>query len=184
MKKIYIVLTHTGTVLATTIRIFTGSKFTHSSIGLDENLEELYSFGRLNPYNPIIGGFVKEGIHIGTFKRFKKTKTKIFSFEVEDEKYEKLKANIDEMYKEKEKYKFNIIGLAIALFRIQPKFKNRFYCSEFVRYILEKSGINPEGLENVIRPQDFLNMKTDKLEYEGLLCQYDAKEKLIAKCLL
>lgn len=30
----------------------------------------MYSFGRLNPYNPFWGGFVHESIDKGTFKRF------------------------------------------------------------------------------------------------------------------
>ncbi len=39
MKKIYIVLAHTGTLLSRIIRIRTGAEYTHSSIALDEDLE-------------------------------------------------------------------------------------------------------------------------------------------------
>ena len=52
MKQIYIVLTHTGTALSTIIKYYTKDEFSHVSISLDEELEEMYSFGRLNPYNP------------------------------------------------------------------------------------------------------------------------------------
>ena len=58
MKKIYIILTHTGTFLSRVIKAFTGNKFTHVSIALDRNMEYMYSFGRLRPYNPFLGGFV------------------------------------------------------------------------------------------------------------------------------
>ena len=76
MKKIYIVLTYTGTILSKIVKIYTRREFSHVSIALDEDLTKMYSFGRLYPYNPFLAGFVHEGIDHGTFKRFKKTKTK------------------------------------------------------------------------------------------------------------
>ena len=82
MKKIYIILTYTGTILSQIVKVYTRREFSHVSISLDENLTKMYSFGRLNPYNPFSGGFVHERINQGTFKRFKNTKTKIYSLEV------------------------------------------------------------------------------------------------------
>lgn len=62
MKKIYIVLTHTGTYLSRFIRFYTKATYSHVSLGLDRNLNELYSFGRKYPYIAIIGRFVREYI--------------------------------------------------------------------------------------------------------------------------
>ena len=70
MKKIYIILTHTGTILSKIIKYYTGDEFSHVSIALDSQLRKIYSFGRLNPYNPIKGGFVHESVDKGTFRRF------------------------------------------------------------------------------------------------------------------
>lgn len=81
-KKIYIILTHTGTVLSKIIKGFTKDEFSHVSIALDIELKEMYSFGRLNPNNPFCGGFVHEYIDKGTFKRFYKTRAKVYSLEV------------------------------------------------------------------------------------------------------
>ena len=81
-RKIYIVLTYTGTILSKIIRVYTKAEFCHVSLSLDKRLNKMYSFGRLNPYNPFIGGFVHEGINIGTFKRFKNTKAEIYEIEV------------------------------------------------------------------------------------------------------
>ena len=78
-------------LLSNIIRYWTKDEFSHVSIALDADLEEMYSFGRLNPYNPFYGGFVHEGINIGTFKRFKNTKTAIYSFELTDKQYNRLK---------------------------------------------------------------------------------------------
>lgn len=89
-KKIYIVLTYTGTILSRIIRVYTKAKYCHVSLALDEDLNEMYSFGRLNPYNPFIGGFVHERINIGTFKRFKNTEALICSLELTDRQYKRL----------------------------------------------------------------------------------------------
>ena len=67
MKEIYIVLTHTGTTLSKLIKSYTKDEFSHVSIALDIKLEKMYSFGRLNPYNPFVAGFVHEYIHTRYF---------------------------------------------------------------------------------------------------------------------
>lgn len=172
MEKIYIVLTHTGTMLSRTIKIFTRNTYTHASISLDENMEEMYSFGRLNPYNPFIGGFVKEGIHIGTFKRFKNTKTEIYSLEINQEEYKRLEEIVSKFWENKKVYKFNLIGLILAGINRRYKRKNKFYCSEFVRYLLENSDIQIKGISDVIKPEDFRRLTMLHLEYEGLLRKY------------
>ena len=43
MKKIYIVITYTGTALSKIIKYYLRSEFSHVSISLDENLEEMYT---------------------------------------------------------------------------------------------------------------------------------------------
>ena len=82
MKKVYIILTHTGTIVSRIIRCYTGHEFSHVSISLDEELTKMYSFGRLNPYNTFIGGFVNERLNSGTFKRFKIIRTRNNSINV------------------------------------------------------------------------------------------------------
>ena len=111
MKKVYIILTHTGTILSRIIRIFTRDEFSHVSLALDLELKKMYSFGRLNPYNPFMGGFVHEYISRGTFGRFKNTRTKIYALEITDEQYEKIRTRIKEVKKYRRNYKFNVIGL-------------------------------------------------------------------------
>ena len=77
MKKLYIILTHTGTVLSNIVKYYTKYEYSHISIALDEELNRMYSFGRLNPYNPFWAGFVHEYIDKGTFKRFKKDRKSV-----------------------------------------------------------------------------------------------------------
>ena len=171
MKKIYIVLTHTGTVLSRIIKKYTKDEFSHVSIALDEDLKEMYSFGRLHPYNPFIGGFVHEDINLGTFKRFKKTKTAIYSLQIKEEEYERIDNTIKKIQEAKVPYKFNIIGLFAIALKLRIHKEHSFYCAEFVKYSLENSGIET-NLPIMIRPESFKHLKNIKLEYKGILRDY------------
>ena len=176
MKKIYIILTHTGTALSTIIKYYTKDEFSHISISLDENLEEMYSFGRLNPYNPFWGGFVHESIKNGTFKRFKNTRTEIYSLNIENEQYERLVKIIKYFNKNKNKYSFNILGLACVSIKKKIKRKNNFYCAEFVKHVLKSAGVTSvAGLPKIIKPEDFKNIDRLNLEYKGLLKKYSKR---------
>lgn len=171
MKKVYIVLTYTGTILSRIVKLYTRKEYSHVSISLDENLENMYSFGRENPYLILPAGFVHEGVDVGTFKRFKKTKTAIYSLQVSDEQYEKLKQEIDKFNKDKENYDFNIMGLFTAMFRWNLKREKKLYCAEFVKVVLDDAGVET-NLPNCVRPDDFKYIEGLKLVYTGKLQNY------------
>ena len=175
MKKIYIVLTHTGTALSRVIKTYTKDEFSHVSIALDEELNQMYSFGRLHPYNPFWAGFVHEYIDQGTFKRFYKTKAKVYSLDVTDEQYEKVKYYIHKIEKDKEEYTFNIIGLFAVGFHRRVEKEHSFYCAEFVKYVIENAGIEV-SLPEIVRPENFKEIHYLKETYDGLLRKYQKKE--------
>ena len=177
MKKVYIVLTYTGTIISKIIKSYTKDEFSHVSIALDVELKHMYSFGRLNPYTPLWAGFVQEYIHMGTFKRFYKTTAKIYALEVTDEQYEKIENTIKQIEREKKKYKFNIIGLFAVGFNIKIRKKYTFYCAEFVKYLLEKAGIKT-NLPEIVRPEDFKKLEGLQEIYHGLLRKYQSPKLL------
>lgn len=170
MKKIYIILTYTGTILSKIVKIYTRREYSHVSISLKEDLTKMYSFGRINPYNPFNGGFVHEEIDKGTFKRFKKTKTKIYSLEISEEKYEKLESIIEQMKAKKNLYKFNVIGLLGILLNVKIKREKYFYCAEFVKYVLEQSQVLE--LPDLVKPEDFEKVSGISEIYRGVLREY------------
>ena len=171
MKKIYIVLTYTGTVLSNIIKLYTGNEFSHISLSLDKELKEMYSFGRINPYIPFIGGFVHEHLEKGTFKRFKSTYTAVYSIKIPNYCYKKLVDDIKLMKENKSLYKYNFIGLLGFMVKKKIRRKNCFYCAEFVKYLLEKSGMDVD-LPMLIKPEDFKKINGMFLEYEGILREY------------
>lgn len=60
MAHIYIALVDTPGFFASLIRHYLGQKYVHVVLSLDEQLSEAYSFGRRNPYIPLIAGFERE----------------------------------------------------------------------------------------------------------------------------
>lgn len=171
MKNIYFVLTYTGTWLAKRVKRYTKNEYSHISLSLDKELNNMYSFGRKYAYNPICGGFIREYINKGTFKRFYNTKCVIYSYKITDESYKLLDENISKMYEEKDKYKFNFLGLCAVVFNKKLSRKYRFYCAEFVKYILVKSDINV-SLPEVVKPEDFQKIEGIKEIYKGYLRDY------------
>lgn len=61
--------------------------------------------------------------------------------------------------------------------------KNTFYCAEFVRYVLKKSGVDTSKLPDSIKPESFKEMSELKLIYKGLLRNYNTNKKDIIKYL-
>lgn len=170
MRKIYIILTYTGTILSKIVKIYTRKEYSHVSISLNSDLTKMYSFGRINPYNPFSGGFVHEEIDKGTFKRFKKTKTKIYSLEIDEDKYNRLESIIENIQKRKNLYKFNIIGLLAIALNVKIKRERHFYCAEFVKYVLEQS--NVLTLPDIVKPEDFEKVQGLLEVYKGVLKEY------------
>lgn len=170
MKKIYIVLTYTGTILSKIVKVYTRREFSHVSIALDEDLKEMYSFGRINAYNPFWAGFVHEDVNKGTFKRFKKTKARVYSLTVKDEQYKKVKEVIRDIQNNKLDYNFNILGLLGVVINYKVKRERYFYCAEFVKYVLEQSNIC--YLPDIVKPEDFKEIDNLNVVYNGQLREY------------
>lgn len=171
MKKVYIVMTQTGTLLSRVIKIYSGCKYAHVSLSLDKNLDEMYSFGRLNPYNPFWGGFIHERVNSGTFKRFKNTIAGIVELEVTDEQYDNLRNIIKKMEERINPYRFNILGLILVGFNIKYEMEDHFYCAEFLKYLFEECNIE-NNLPRLVAPDDFKNLKGIKYIYKGKLSEY------------
>lgn len=174
-KEIYIVLTHTGTILSRIVKLYTKEEYTHVSISLDKELNQMYSFGRKYAYNPFIGGFVHESLKYGTFKRFKNSKTEIYSLKVTEEQYEKLEKIINDFSKKKELYKFNTIGLFLVALKYRYKKRNSFYCAEFVKYLFDRIKIK-SNLPSIVKPNDFRKIEKIELVYHGILKKYKVKK--------
>ncbi len=172
-KTIYIVVSQTGTVLSRILKVLTHAKYNHASISLERDLSVMYSFGRVHPYNPLLGGFVRESVRYGTFKRFSGTEAVVLSMDIADETYCHMLSDVEQMYRQKKRYHYNYVGLYAAAFGIELRHKRWFYCSEFVKYMLLKYGlVKKETLQGITKPMDFLKIPNTQVVYRGKLKNY------------
>ena len=172
-RHVYIVVSQTGTLLSRLLKFVTKAEYNHASISLVPDLETMYSFGRKNPYNPFWAGFVTESARFGTFKRFSNTRIVVLDIAVSEEQYLALSRRIQTMMTLKKHYHYNYLGLWLAGLRICYRRKRAFYCSEFVRDLLEKQDILDEGqMEPIVLPIHFLSLPTAQQVYAGLLRDY------------
>lgn len=176
MKKkytIYILLTYSGTLPSKFIRMYTREPYSHVSIALDPDLNQLYSFGRLNPYNPIFGGFVREDIVYGTFGRFPETQCALYSLTINDKQYKKLREKLNKFMIDRDRYSYNYLGLFGIILGIPIQRSYKYFCSQFVATLLKYSGIYLfDKSPALISPMDFRMCRKLTLVYEGKLRAY------------
>ena len=174
-KSVYILLTQTGTVLSRIIKLCTKAKYNHVSLGLDKNLQELYSFARLQPRNPFIGGFVRENIKEGLFKLKLNTICCIYEIEVSSSSHKKATNTIRFFEDKKHLYKFNVLGLMGHIIKSPRKSKYERYCAEFVAEVLSCAEIHSFNKPyELVKPHDFHKIKNAQKIYEGKLSQYSS----------
>ena len=172
-RHVYIVISQTGTLLSRILKLVTKAEYNHASISLVPDLDTMYSFGRKNPYNPFWAGFVTESARFGTFKRFSKTRILVLDITVSEEQYLAIQRRIQTMLTLKEHYHYNYLGLWLAGLRICYRQKRCFYCSEFVKDLLEKHGVKGVRQMNpIVQPIHFLALPTAQQIYTGLLTDY------------
>ncbi len=167
MKKVYVVLTRTNTLISRLIRYFTKDRYTHAAISLDLDLRHMYSFGRRWTYNPFIGGFKHEFLDQGAYKFSKQLPGVIVELNVTEEQYMKIESILNQFINNPKYYKYNYLGLINNIIHKDTYFANRFLCSEFVYYVLNECHVvNFNKPRSLVRPQDFLNLD-GRIIYEG-----------------
>lgn len=178
-RKIYILLTNTGSIPTKIIKVYTKSPYNHVAISFTRDLRRFYSFGRKKYYNPLFGGFVIESIDSKIYEYFSETTCSIFSLEVDWQVYYRMRKVIKEFEKEKDKYVYNFFGLLGVIVKIPIEREYCYFCSQFVATVLEKSGLNlfnkPPGL---VTPNDFMELEELEHIYTGKLTDYSKEVSL------
>ena len=138
----FILLSNTGTLLNKGIKIYTKAPYNHASISFNRELTELYSFGRIYPRNPLIGGVVKEDIHGGTFDLFPNTTCMVYEFPLDRTQKQKMRDIVQYFEENKTELKFNITGLlGIVLQRPVYRRQDSYFCSQFVSELFIQTGL-------------------------------------------
>lgn len=168
--NLYIVITQSGSILSKTLKLVTRAPYNHVSLSLETDLHEMYSFGRLNPRNPVIGGFVMESPHSGTFARFHKTKAVVLCKPITEKQFVALSKHLETMYNRRQQYRYDIIGLLLAAFKVKYTRKNKYYCSEWVKEMLLRHKVAKKSqFKKITKPIHFMDLDDTKLIYRGRL---------------
>lgn len=173
---LYIVLTRTKTAISNLIHLLKNDDYTHASISFDRELNQMYSFGRRDTYNPFIGRFKKEDINEGLYKLCNTLPGVIIEVDVSKQQYEKSKTIVSQFISNSHQYKYNYRGLVHSLLNKPATSEHCFLCSEFVYHVLKESEIvNFHTSRNLVRPQSFLNLE-GRIIYKGDLKELGSLE--------
>ena len=168
--RVFILLTQTTSVLTKLIKLCTKTPYNHASLAFDERLEYTYSFGRIKPNDPLIGGFSHERLDAGVFKD---AQCQLLSLDVSAEQYEKMRRRIADIEANQIKYKFNLIGLFGTKFNFNLDRKHAYFCSQFVSKVLQEVGLFPEDFPaHLVTPSDIAKHINLTIEYQGSLADY------------
>lgn len=173
-KKIYILFTDTGTLLSKAIRLYTGTSLNHSSIAFDKDLSTIYSFGRKDPRNPLIGGFVKESLYGSLIRQGQsRTQCAIYCCTVTKEQHNLILEEIQRVEKQQSLYKYNFLGLFGVALNVGIKREKAYFCTQFVATVFRNAGIELVSKPACLTtPIDLENSSVLEKIYEGDLRDY------------
>ncbi len=172
-KCVYILISKTQTLPSDVIKMWTRDPYAHTSLALDIELKEMYSFARKKLRNPFNCGFISEDITKGVFGRDVNTTCRVARLWVTSKQYKKIIKNLDKFKKEKDMFRYNYIGIFGIMFNKAVERKYNFFCSQFVYYVLDKSGVEMFGKKpGLAKPEDFRVWDELELIYEGKLNKY------------
>ena len=168
MKKIYILLSKTGTLPSHIIHMSLGGPYTHASIALTPETDKLYSFARRTLHNPFNAGFIVENTNTLIFAKYPDCLCAVYSLEVTDAAYKNMEKILSEFVFKKDRYSYNFLGAIPSKLGIKWSRKYRFTCSQFVAFVIQSAGAaNLPKHYSLMMPNDFLDVKGIRLIYSG-----------------
>ena len=176
-RPIYILLTNTRSLFSTAIGLYTKQAFNHVSIAIHDDFEQIYSFGRKNPSNPVIGGFVNE-VETQIFEYFSGTSCIVLKRYVSENEFQRITDVIRRFDMERMSYGYNLIGFAGFVVNYPIKRSRSYFCSQFVSEVIKAGGIEwITKLSELVKPSDFFLFEGIQEVYRGNLIQFLAEPK-------
>ena len=179
MKTLYILLTHSGTLLSNLINHMNGSKYTHVSLAFDEDLNTLYSSTRKNGYTMFPAGPSREYLNRGIFRLRGDIPCALYALEVSDEAYVRARRRAEHMMNHGNLYRFNSLGLLLCWLHIRWQRRRHYFCSQFVSEVLEKSGAMELPKDSTLmHPSDYTRLPELECLYAGPLQELPQRQQM------
>ncbi len=161
MHQISILLTKYSDWISTLVYHIGGRGFTHSSIALDEDQNTYYSFN--------FRGFAVEAVE--KHRRRGVKNSRCIQLQVSDEAYLKIKKRIQEMMENRSAYRYTRFGLLCCILHLPFRWKDHYFCSQFVAELLSESGAAPlERMPNSYLPNQFASELSALPTCKTILC--------------
>ncbi len=172
-QYIYIVISKTNTMLGRFIQNRLRTDYNHCSLGLDEELEVFYAFGRKQLRNMFRAGFVEESKSNGFFKQYGNSKIIVLRIAVTEKQYADLVDCIEVFKKNRDCYKYSALGLLFCHLGIPVKRKDKYFCAQFVAEAMRMADIPfLDKHTTLVRPHDFLEVEKAEIIYQGPISNY------------
>lgn len=161
---IYAIIFSNDTTFGKLIRKVTGSPYSHATVSLDATLNEMYSFSDI-PYNHdknTSAGFVRESLWSPMFQDNRYFSVFVTFTDIEGIK--RFNNNLKVFKNAYTKYDYNDIGLLEYLLRMKNTKRHdihkkmKWFCSEFVSYMLYSSTGIEEFKDILQSPDDLSHM--------------------------
>ena len=159
-RKLYILLTRFPGKTAIAIHALTRCYYTHSSIGLEEDLNTFYS---------IVGkGFIVEKITRYVRPDREPFPCQLYELEVSEKVYASVKQLLEESVENKSLYQYSKLGVVLCLLRIPFRRKYHYFCSQYVAetlMIAQAARLKKDS--TLYYPGDFQRMPGMRLHFQG-----------------
>ncbi len=174
-RCVYVMVSKTSTFPSQMIKMWTKEPYAHTSLALDIELNEMYSFARKKLRNPFNCGFITEDITTGVFGRDVGTTCKIMRIWVTQNQLDKINKILQKFKDNKNFYGYNYIGIFGVMINKAVEREYNYFCSQFVYYVLSKAGVKLfDKKPGLVRPEDFRVWTEPEVIYEGKLHDYRA----------
>jgi len=159
-RKIYILLTKFPDFWSKVVRASTGYGYSHTSIGLEEDLNTFYSF--------VCKGFIVEKITRYVKPDREPFPCEMHELEVTEDVYQRIKGELMAFVARQDELAYTKWGTFLCIMRLPYWGKQRYFCSYFVASILEKAeAITLRKHRTRYLPGDFRKHQNIKCCYKG-----------------
>lgn len=157
-----IIVSRTPTKFATCIRHFGNMTYNHTSVFLDDDLDNIYAFARPEHLGIFKGTLVKESLDRFTLRRNIDVPVKVLRFPITDEQYNQLQAIIYNIYNDPE-YIYNLFSvLSYPITKGFDTYK-AYSCIEFSMTLLKKIGYKFEKPIPRYKPDELIELFKDNI---------------------